>query len=59
MSCMEHICCRCEWVDLDNTCGPNVCPKCGSRVVSYSDEDHQGWSDHHDENQDDAEEVEA
>ena len=43
MACMEHICFKCNWWFMDNTTR-KLCPKCGTKIRSYFDEE----ADHHD-----------
>ncbi len=28
MSCMEHTCLACGWMEFNNSRGPSLCPKC-------------------------------
>jgi uncharacterized Zn finger protein (UPF0148 family) len=45
MSCMEHWCVLCKWVDFDNTSGPMWCPVCGGDVRHDFDEADDHWED--------------
>jgi predicted nucleic acid-binding Zn-ribbon protein len=40
MACMEHRCTnlQCDWIYMDNTNGPDTCPKCGAKVIHDFDE---------------------
>lgn len=38
MSCMTHLCTRCDYHDADNGKGPSSCPWCGAPVMHVCDE---------------------
>ena len=39
MACMEHSCCDCDFIAINNkTNEPRICPKCGGSIHSVSDE---------------------
>ncbi len=41
MACMEYRCTngRCHWRAMNNDIGPEICPLCGARVISFFDEE--------------------
>lgn len=38
MSCMEHSCLKCGWMEFNNSHGPSSCPKCGGDMAHEWDE---------------------
>ena len=61
MSCMEHRCTACGWVEFNNARGPLLCPACGNDVIQSTfdeeeREDPDGRDDFGDEEDDDFDE---
>ena len=38
MACMEHDCIDCGYMEMDNSRGPSICPKCGGDMRHTFDE---------------------
>jgi predicted RNA-binding Zn-ribbon protein involved in translation (DUF1610 family) len=45
MSCIEHFCTSCEYVEFNNSAEPEVCPKCGERLIKNFDESCDDYDD--------------
>lgn len=62
MATMEHVCPKCNWATMNNSPrSPDTCPKCGSELSHYWDEDKADFEPERperDEEDDDEEEEE-